>query len=193
MLPFAYLGAFHDYRGRFIVEILLLLPLVLPPTIVGLYILQLLGRYGPLSLLSTTFIFSLSGSILATTIILFPIMYQGLKVAFFSVQSELIYVARLYVSRPISLLYHVILPVSWQMVLATLLLSFCRAIGEFGASLMVAGYIPGNTDTLSNAIYFAVQSGDNGLALRLSFITIGLGLLVLLLIFLLNSRQKVKF
>lgn len=188
MLPLAAAGAFTHYRAKILVEILLLLPLVLPPTIVGFYLLSIFGKYGPLSFFGNAIIFSLNGAIIATTVIIFPLVYQGLKAAFLSVPREMIEEARLN-ANSLQILFYILLPVSSPMLAATLFLSFGRALGEFGASLMVAGYIPGQTDTLSNAIYFAVQNGNNTQALQLSLINIFLGVLLLLVIVLLNRKS----
>lgn len=192
MFPLAYKSVFKAYRGRTLVEIILLLPLVLPPTIVGLYLLQIFGKYGIFGFLGTHLIFSLSGAVLATTIITFPLVYQGLKAGFLGVPQELIDVARVYGANRRQLLIHVIFPSAWSMVLASILLAFCRALGEFGASLMVAGYIPGKTDTLANSIYFAVQNGNNNQALLLSFLNIMIGIVILGLVLILGKQHSKK-
>jgi len=196
MLPLAYLGAFKRYAGKWLVESLLLMPLVLPPTVVGLYLLQLFGHYGlfgqALNLFNTTIIFNLSGAVIASTIIILPLVYQGLKAAMLAVPRSLIDVAASLSANPREVLFRVILPNCWPAVLASVLLSFSRALGEFGASLMVAGYIPGKTDTIANSIYFAVQNGDNGRALQLSLINVLFGFLVLAIIYILTNRRAIS-
>ena len=190
MLPLAYLAVYRPYPGRNLVEILLLLPLVLPPTIVGLYLLQVFGKYGILGFLGTQVIFTLPGAVLATTVITLPLVYQGLKAGFLGVDQELIDVALVYGGNRWQILWAVIFPCSWTMVLVSVLLAFCRALGEFGASLMVAGYIPGKTDTLANSIYFAVQNGENGRAILLSAVNLVIGIVILLLILILGKRNQ---
>lgn len=194
MLPVSYAGAFLHYRGKWLVETLLLLPLVLPPTIVGLYLLMLFGKYGVFGKLLATFnfsiIFTLPGAIIATTIVVLPIVYQGLKAALQSVPSNLTEAATTLSANSREILFRIILPNCWTSLIATILLAFCRGLGEFGASLMVAGYIPGTTDTIANSIYFAVQNGDNERALLLSLINIAFGFLVLAVIYLLTARRK---
>ena len=192
MLPLAYLSVFKTYRGQTLVEILLLLPLVLPPTIVGLYLIQVFGKYGCLSFLGNHLIFSLSGAVLATTVITLPLVFQGLKAGFSGVPQELIDVALVYGANRFQILLDVIFPCSWTMILVSILLAFCRALGEFGASLMVAGYIPGKTDTLSNAIYFAVQNSENNKAMLLAAINLIIGIIVLALILLLGKKSRTK-
>ena len=190
MLPLAYLGAFKAYRGKWLLEIVLLLPLVLPPTIVGLYLLLLFGRQGPLGFLSHSIIFTLAGASFATTIVVLPLLYQGLKGAMISVPRSIIEIGQTLSANRREILFKLILPNCWPAILASILLAFCRALGEFGASLMVAGYIPGQTDTLANSIYFAIQEGDNRGAILLSLVTIGLGLFFLLLITILTRRKR---
>ena len=190
MLPLAYLAVFKPYPGSSLIEIVLLLPLVLPPTIVGLYLLELFGKYGWLGFLGNHLIFTLPGAVLATTIITFPFVYQGLKAGFQGVPEDLLDVAKVYGTNLPQLLHYVIFPSSWPMILMSILLAFCRALGEFGASLMVAGYIPGKTDTLSNSIYFAVLNGDNHRALLLSLINLLIGIAILILVLILGKGRK---
>lgn len=194
MLPLSYLGAFKAYRGKWLVESLLLMPLVLPPTVVGLYLLMAFGRYGWLgqflNLFNLSIIFNLTGAVVASTIVIFPIVYQGLKSALSSVPKSIIEVAATLSAEPCEILFRVILPNCWSSLVATLLLAFCRALGEFGASLMVAGYIQGKTDTIANSIYFAVQNGDTTRALLLSLVNIAFGFAILALISLLTRSRK---
>ncbi|MGM0212691.1 molybdate ABC transporter permease subunit [Enterococcus sp. AZ109] len=197
VLPLSYWGAYYKYPGKWLVEIFLLLPLVLPPTIVGLLILRLFGRYGVLGSLLESFgysiIFSLTGAIAATTIVIIPLLYQGIKGALVGVPRDLIQVAKTLAANQREVLFRIILPTCWPSIVASILLAFCRGLGEFGASLMVAGYIEGRTDTLATSIYFAVQQGDNHKAALLSVINIGIGLLILLIIQLLTAKRQGEY
>lgn len=192
-LPFAYWDVYYPYRGRRIVEILFLLPLVLPPTIVGFYLLQLFGKYGVLGQLlervNYSLIFTLQGATLATIVVILPLIFQGLKEAFASIPQNLIEVAQTLSANKRETLFRVILPNCWPSVIASILLAFCRGLGEFGASLMVAGYIEGKTDTIATAIYFAVQQGDTQQAFLLSAVNVAIGVVLLLIIQLLNHRK----
>ena len=194
MLPLSYAGVFKAYRGKWLVESLLLMPLVLPPTVVGLYLLMAFGRYGWLgrflNLFNFSIIFNLSGAVVASIVVILPILYQGLKGALASVPHSLIEVAATLSANPREILFRIILPNCWPSLVATLLLAFCRALGEFGASLMVAGYIEGKTDTIANSIYFAVQEGDTNRALMLSLINVAFGFLILTVIYLLTRNRK---
>lgn len=192
-LPFAYWDVYYPYKGRRIVEILFLLPLVLPPTIVGFYLLQLFGKYGVLGQLlervNYSLIFTLQGATLATIVVILPLIFQGLKGAFASIPQNLIEVAQTLSANKRETLFRVILPNCWPSVIASILLAFCRGLGEFGASLMVAGYIEGKTDTIATAIYFAVQQGDTQQAFLLSAVNVAIGVVLLLIIQLLNHRK----
>jgi molybdate transport system permease protein len=194
MLPLTYKAATKAFRGKWLLETVLLLPLVLPPTVVGFYLLLLLGRYGWIGALlnkvNFSLIFTLTGAVIASTIVTLPLVYQGLKGAIQSVPRALIDVASTLSASPREILFRVILPNCWPAVAASLLLSFCRALGEFGASLMVAGYIQGKTDTIANSIYFAVQNGDNTRAILLSLINVAFSLVVLSLIYLLTKKRR---
>lgn len=197
VLPLSYWGAYRKYPGKWLLEIILLMPLVLPPTIVGLYILRLFGRYGVLGQLleqlGLSLIFSLAGAVMATTIVIVPLLYQGIKGALTSVPRSLIQVAQTLSASPREILFRIILPNCWPSVLASVLLAFCRGLGEFGASLMVAGYIEGKTDTIATSIYFAVQQGNDQKATILSLINIGIGLCILLVIQLLTYKKREDF
>lgn len=193
-LPLAYQGAFKNFKGKSILEIILLLPIILPPTIIGLILLQIFGKYGCLGNISAWFnyslIFTLNGAMLATTIVILPLLYQGLKGAFFSVSPNLIAAGKTLRATPCQILFKIILPQCWPGIIASLLLAFCRALGEFGASLMVAGYIEGKTDTIATSIYFAVQQGKMQRAIWLSTFNILLGIFVLAFIQLLTKKNQ---
>lgn len=193
-LPLAYRSAFNNFKGKSILEIILLLPIILPPTIIGLILLQAFGKYGFLGKILARFnyslIFTLTGAMLATTIVILPLLYQGLKGAFASVSPNLIAVAQTLRGTSLQILLKVILPQCWPGLVASLLLAFCRALGEFGASLMIAGFIEGKTDTIATSIYFAVQQGEINRAIWLSVFNILLGVLVLALIQLLTKKNQ---
>ncbi|EHC6164176.1 molybdenum ABC transporter permease [Listeria monocytogenes] len=195
MLPLSYYFAGRKSRFQLPVEILILLPLVLPPTVVGLVLLNILGRNDFIGgvlwdTFDFSFIFSLSGAIVATTIIILPIMYQGLKSAFLSIDHELVWAAETLSANKKQIFTKIILPNCWQPILAGVLLSFCRAMGEFGASLMVAGYIEGKTDTIASSIYFMVQQGNMRTAIYLGLINVIIGVFALLVIHVLTIRQS---
>lgn len=141
-----------------------LLPLVLPPTVVGFFLLLLFGRHGPLGKfllhLGATVVFSWPATVIAAAVVSFPMMYLTARAALEQVDSRFLEAARTLGASEWRVLREVALPLAWPGVLAGTILSFARALGEFGATLMLAGNIPGKTATIPIAIYFAVESDD---------------------------------
>lgn len=156
------------------------LPLVLPPTVLGYYLLVLLGARSPLGAwlqeLGFPLVFTWRGAVIAASIVALPLVVQSSKAAIEAVDPDLKDVARTLGRSEWGILVTVDLPLAWRGVLAGGMLAFARALGEFGATLMVAGNIPGSTQTLPIAIYDAVQTGDqvraNALALALTITAI---------------------
>ena len=178
----AWLLVRKNFRGKAILEGLTLLSLVLPPTVLGYYLLLLLGQrgLGPLfeQVLGIRFVFAIPGAIVAASVTALPLVLQTARVSFAEISQEIEDAARVDGCTEWHLFWRVMLPISWRGVLAGGLLGFLRALGEFGATLMVAGNIPGRTQTLAMAIYDAVQANNisraNALALLLTFIAFGL-------------------
>lgn len=174
------------FPGRRLLEAACMLPLVLPPTVIGYGILMLAGRRGPLGAwlrahFDYTLIFNWHGAVLASAVVALPLVLKSASAAFEGVDRSLEAAARTLRQSPFSVFVRVTLPLAWPGILAGALLAFARAMGEFGASLMVAGSIPQQTQTLSMAIYDAVQAGHDDLALVLVVITSLLSISVLLL------------
>jgi molybdate transport system permease protein len=146
------------------------LPMVLPPTVIGFFLLIIFGKNSPLGILLSnlgiSLLFTWQGAVVAATVVSFPIMYRTARGAFEQVDKNLIYAARTLGMSEIRIFFRILLPVSWPGVAAATILSFARAMGEFGATIMLAGNIPGKTRTMSIAVYTAVQSGDRALAYR---------------------------
>jgi molybdate transport system permease protein len=141
-----------------------LLPLVLPPTVVGFFLLLLFGRNGPLGKLllklGATVVFSWPATVIAASVVAFPLMYLTARAALEQVDSRFLEAARTLGASEWRVFSAVALPLAWPGVLAGTILSFARALGEFGATLMLAGNIPGKTATIPIAIYFAVEGDD---------------------------------
>ncbi len=172
------------FPGRDLVDSLLLLPMVLPPTVLGYYLLVVIGRRGPIgSWLQSTFgidlIFTWQGAVIAAAIVSFPFVCKSARAAFEEVHPQYEQAARVLGLAEVAVFFRVTLPLAWRGILAGVLLAFARALGEFGATLMVAGSIPGRTQTLSIAVYEAVQAGQDALANRL-VLTISLVAVVVL-------------
>lgn len=157
-----------------------MLPLVLPPTVVGFGLLYLFGKNGPLgSLLLEWFnfqiIFTWYAAVIAAIVVSFPLMYQSASAAFLRYDRTLENAAYTMGASRWKVFWTISFPLAWPGLLAGLVLSFARGLGEFGATLMVAGYIPGVTDTLPLAIYFSVESGNEQQALLWVIIIVLIG------------------
>ena len=173
------------FPGRDLVDTLLTLPMVMPPTVLGYYLLVLLGRKGWLGgwlhdTLGINLIFTLTGAVIAATVVAFPLVFKPARAAFEAVDPQLQDAARVLGVSEAGVFWRVTLPLAWRGILAGVLLGFARALGEFGATLMVAGSIPGKTQTLSIAVYEAVQAGQDDVANLLVLITSAVCVAVLL-------------
>lgn len=157
------------FPGRELLDAVLTLPMVMPPTVLGYYLLVLVGTHSPLGAwllehLGIRLIFTWQGAVLAAMVVSFPLVFKAARAAFETVDPQLEDAARTLGMHEIAVFFRVTLPLAWRGILAGLLLSFARSLGEFGATLMVAGSIPGRTQTLSIAVYEAVQAGQDDAA-----------------------------
>lgn len=173
------------FPGRELLDAVLTLPMVLPPTVLGYYLLVVIGKRGWLGAwLWETFgihlIFTWQGAVIAATIVAFPLVMKSARAAFEGVDPQLERAGRVLGLDEWALFFRVTLPMAWRGVLAGVLLAFARALGEFGATLMVAGSIPGKTQTLSVAVYEAVQAGQDDTA-NLLVLIVSLTCIVVLL------------
>ncbi|WP_407313178.1 molybdate ABC transporter permease subunit [Desulfosporosinus sp. SB140] len=164
-IPIAALMAKREFLGKDVVESIITLPLVLPPSVVGFMLLLFFGKNGPLGRLleqwfNIRIVFSLSGAVIAAAVVSFPLMYQSVKVAIENVDRNLEKAARTLGANEIRVFFTITLPLAWNGIVAGLVLAFARSLGEFGATLMVAGNIPGKTQTMPIAIYFDNEAGD---------------------------------
>lgn len=190
----AYFTTHKQIKGMVAIESLLTLPLVLPPTVLGYGLLILFGRRSFLgSILYDYFgvqiVFSPVGAIIAATVVALPLMYQSVKAAFSNIDPIYERAAATLGAGELKIFFTIILPLAWTGILSGVVLSFARALGEFGATLMVAGNIPGRTQTIPLAIYFAVETGNTDLANKLVVI---MTIFSFAVIFILNSWLKKK-
>ena len=170
-----WLFARRRFRGATVLEAVCMLPLVLPPTVVGYGILVLMGRQGAVGgwlreNFDYTIIFNWHGAVVASALVALPLVLKSASSAFGQVDRTLEAAAQTLRQSPLSTFVRVTLPLAWPGILAGTLLAYARAMGEFGASLMVAGSIPGQTQTLSMAIYDAVQAGRDHEAMVLTIV-----------------------
>lgn len=190
----AYVMNRWDFYGKTAIEALFALPLVLPPVVTGFLLLILIGKQGPVGkflaeYFHTQIIFTPYAAILAGTVVAFPLMYQSTKAAFQGVDPTLEDAARTLGASEWRVFLTVTVPLAWQGIVAGLVLSFARALGEFGATIMIAGNIPGKTQTIPLAIYFAAESND--LTKAGTYVLI-ISAITFLMIFWLNNWSRTK-
>jgi molybdate transport system permease protein len=182
-VPFAWWLARASFPGRGVVSALVLAPMVLPPTVLGYYLLQAVGRRSAIgglldSVFDFSFVFDWTGAVLAAFVVSTPFLVRTAQAGFESVDSVYEEAARTLGRSEISVFLHVALPLARRSVLAGVALALARALGEFGATLMVAGNLPGRTQTMSIAIYDAMLAGRTSdarvLAITLTFVSVGL-------------------
>ena len=181
-----WLLARHRFPGREFVGAVLTLPLVLPPTVIGYYLLVVIGKRGWLGQwlydsFGITLIFTWQGAVIAATVVAFPLVLSSARTAFEAVEPQLEQAARVLGLNEWAVFFRLTVPMAWPGIMAGALLVFARSLGEFGATLMVAGSIPGRTQTLSVAVYEAVQAGDDSTAHKL-IVIISVTCIVMLLV-----------
>jgi molybdate transport system permease protein len=180
----AWVLARFRFWGREWLDAVLTLPMVLPPTVLGYYIIVLMGRNGWIGRciyerFGFTLMFTWQGAVVASSIVSLPLVFKAARSAFEDVDHNLEKAARTLGLSEIGVFFRVSLPLAWRGILSGTMLAFARAMGEFGATLMVAGNLPGKTQTLSLAVYDAVQAGNDTLASILVAITSTVCILVL--------------
>lgn len=174
-LAFSYLLAKFDFKGKELLDALLTMPLVLPPTVTGYYLIVLLGRNGIIGspiyeLTGWTFVFTWQGATVAAVVVSLPLMIKAARASIESVNPNYEIASYTLGKSRLETFLRITLPLARRGIFAGLVLSFARALGEFGATLMIAGNIPGKTQTMPLAIYEAVASGDDRRAQILAII-----------------------
>lgn len=188
-LPFgfatAYLLVFSKIRGRAILEGVVNLPLVLPPVVIGYLLLILFGQSGPLGslfrFLDIRIIFTLKGAVIASAVVGFPLLVRSIRIGMEGIDEQYLHAARTLGAHWCDIILTIILPLSGRAIVAGMTLMFARSLGEFGATILVAGNIPGLTQTIPLAIYeYTNTPGGDSMALSLCLVSIALSFLVLL-------------
>ncbi len=181
---------------RFVIDGVFSLPMVLPPTVVGFFLLIIFGKNSILGnvlmKMGLNVLFTWQGAVAAAVVVSFPIMYRTALGAFEQVDENLFHAARTLGMTETEIFFKVLLPVSWPGVAAATILAFARALGEFGATIMLAGNIPGKTQTMSIAVYTAMQSGNRSLAYRWVTIIMCISFTTVFLMNYWTSRQGKK-
>ena len=177
-----------------VLDVILTLPLVLPPTVVGYFLLVLLSPKGPIGSLvlewtGQRMVMTWYSAIFATILVTFPLMYRTARGAFESLDCTLIYSAQTLGLSNVYIFWRVVMPVCRQGILAGTVLAFARALGEYGATCMVAGYTPGRTATISTTVYQLWREGNDELAYRWVLINLAISFVVLLAVNLLERKE----
>ncbi|MEG5066519.1 molybdate ABC transporter permease subunit [Microcoleus sp. B3-A4] len=183
-------------RGKALIEGIFISPLVLPPTVVGFLLLLLFGRNGPIGQFllqfDLTIIFTWQAAAITATVVSFPLMYKTALGAFEQIDANLLNAARTLGASEWQVFWRIMLPLAWPGIVAGTILAFARALGEFGATLMLAGNIPGQTQTIPMAIYFAVEAGDMRQAAIWVLIILSLSLSVLTAVNFWTDLQRIS-
>ena len=191
----SYKMANYKGRGRGLIDGVFTLPLILPPTVIGFFLLLICGKNGFVGKIFMSFnkniIFSWSATVIAATVVAFPMMYRTCRSAFEQIDKNMISAARTLGLSETKIFFKIAIPLAWPGIIGGFVLSFARALGEFGATLMIAGNIPGKTQTMPVAIFFAVEGGDMNKAMLWVLIIVAISFIM---IFLLNywcdTQQK---
>ena len=195
---FGRLLAYREFAGKGFVEAIVALPLVLPPTVFGYYLLVAFGAASPLgqiwqNLFGQSLVFSFEGLLFASIIFNLPFAIQPMQRGFESISSDIREAAACCGMSPWTVLAKVELPLAWPSILTAMVLSFAHTLGEFGIVLMVGGSIPGETRTIAISIYDRVQAFDNAAAAQMSALLLALSLVVITLVFTLSRRVSRSF
>lgn len=172
------------FAGHAVVDSFLMLPMVLPPTVLGYYLIVVVGRNGVLGRyldqwFGINLMFTWQGAVMAASIVSLPLIYKAARAAFEDADPRMVLAARTLGAGELEIFLRISLPLASRGVVAGLMLAFARAMGEFGATLMIAGNLPGKTQTLSIAVYDAVQAGNDAQALWLTLLISVVCMLVL--------------
>ena len=180
-----------------LVETFLSMPLVLPPTAVGILLLELIGRYGILggilARMGIAIAFTWKAVVLATAVMSFPLLIRPTRAAFEEIDPRLVGIARTLGTGPVGVFFRVTVPLAWRGISTGMLLAFSRSLGEFGATILVAGNIPGRSQTLALAIFERTEMGDDAAAMRLVAITVLIAFVAVWLTELITRRRTRQF
>lgn len=183
-LLFGKLMAGRSFKGKVLIETGFLLPLVLPPTVVGFLLIVVFGRNSPVGqmiewVFQQPIMFTKWAAIMASTVVAFPLMYQSARTGFETIDEDIENAARVDGANEFQLFFTISVPLALKAIISGAILSFARALGEFGATLMFAGNIPGKTQTIPTAIYVALDSGNMELAWLWAASMIGISFIML--------------
>ncbi len=192
-MPLAYWLAYWKWRGKFLVEALVALPLVLPPTVLGFYVLVALGPHGPIGKISQAVFhrglaFTFGGLLIASVLYSLPFAVQPLIASFEGIDRPLLDASAVLGAGRMRTFAKIIVPLSWPGILTAVVLSFAHTLGEFGVVLMVGGNLPGITRTVSIDIYDRVQSLEYGEANHMAMLLLAISFTVLAVVYGVNRK-----
>lgn len=182
--------AFFTYQEKkrfFLIDTIVTLPMILPPTVIGFFLLQFFGKH---SIIGISMVFTIYGAILAAFLVSLPLVYKMVKATFQQIDVDILNSARSLGLSETKIFFYIMLPISKKGIIAGAMLSFARALGEFGATMMIAGNIPGKTQTISVKIYALIQAGNYEEAYLYVWIMVGISFVFVVL---LNMVSKQKF
>jgi molybdate transport system permease protein len=196
--PLAYWLSFSKFRAKFVIEAVVALPLVLPPTVLGFYLLIAMGPHGPLgklwlALFGHTLAFTFTGLVIASVLYSLPFCVQPLVASFERIDPKLLAASRVLGAHDLRTFFKIILPLSVPGLITALVFTFAHTIGEFGVVLMVGGNLPGTTRTVSISIYDHVQSIEYAEANQLALTLLAISFVLLALVYGLNRRVGVRW
>ncbi|MFC0187513.1 molybdate ABC transporter permease subunit [Fictibacillus aquaticus] len=188
------LFAAKKFKCKMLLETLLLMPLVLPPSVIGFLLIVMFGNNSApgrfiQELFGHTLLFTPWAAVIAASVVAFPLMFQSAKAGFLSIDKDLEGAAKVDGASNWRVFISISVPLAARALVAGVILSFTRALGEFGATLMFAGNLPGKTQTIPTAIYVAIESGDTKLALNYVLISIAIAFIMLSLITYFNRQH----
>lgn len=182
--------AYSKFRGKSMVQALLALPLVLPPTVLGYYLLILLGDA---SLFGQPLVFRFSGLVIASVLFNLPFAIQPIQRAFETIPREIREAASCCGMKPVKVLWRIEMPLAWPGIIAAMVMTFAHTLGEFGVVLMVGGNIPGETKTIAIAIYDRVQAFDNESAAVMSAFLLAFSMIMIAMTYLMTERTSKNY
>jgi molybdate transport system permease protein len=190
--------AYTQFRGKSMVQAMLALPLVLPPTVLGYYLLMLLGGSSVVGrllagLLGQPLVFSFSGLLIASILVNLPFAIQPMQRAFEAIPREIREAAACCGMKPLKILWRIELPLAWTGIVAAMVMTFAHTLGEFGVVLMVGGNIPGETKTIAIAIYDRVQAFDNESAAVMSAFLLTFSMATIALTYFMTERNNKNY
>ena len=193
-ISFVYFNNYKKNRKKNIIDILILLPMFIPPSAIGYIILISLGKNSFIGIIlekyfNTKIIFTIQACIIASVIVTLPLMYQSIKAAIYSIDEDIISAGKLDGASDFNIFIKIILPLCKSGIYSGILLSFARSLGEFGATILVAGNIPGKTQTLPMAMYNSIEANQSETTIIILFVILSISIFLIIIYHILNKDK----